>query len=896
MTESSFPSIIPKTKKTQKKTLSELHEQLLKKLNPDLIPPVSTNLSDIFKTSAGDDCSKEQERETEKETHGLLCGDPKIPKPREVSNGLVRSPDSGTAERRIEKGLYKCSVVDCRCSFNRLNDLKMHVEAEHPHLNSYPCSFCFNEFEGLNSMVEHVAAHVKNVFRCSHCQMSSDAKDELLDHISAEHPDLPKKITIYVKILNNDRQKRAALLSKSASANSEFNQNTRSSSSKSEGVVIADRVCANGVVSSDESSAFAVVSDDKKKSLNSEVTKSRSSRKSSRPIKCQRDPTDDVVRIFSAEKSTTVACDQCSFTCSSQLHLKTHRLDGHVAQNLLALLKCKICRFSTDVKTSFQNHMVHHRGRHVIRYYICPYCSTDTNSMDVVEEHILDKHPSEAFRFEVLQETVEFLEGLFECPVCRGMFLWKDEFVNHVRSVHCLDELAEYLLENFPGAFPPNGFVPKSLFLNLLPETNDFEEPPIEQMVVSSDEENSGMTAAEERKDMESLNEETSICVQPSNTRDKERVFQFNCHTCSYTSCDYDRYMAHFKTHDSEKPDSLIKKLLTKPGVPPYASAGQTSDLELDTDIFRTSPSLFAGRKPGGLFHCHLCPFTCTKTVHFKRHLAIHTRNEMLKEGYKCGYCQFAHYRLNCVKFHLGKYHGNFPNKMIRIMDGIEIELGVNDDPGKVKSPSILPNSSGPLLRTANEKRPTIRYGSSKTASDVRRPTESPHSGSFVSGISTQEMSLSEFELQLPASMIYPEAVKCPKCDFTNRVRINLIRHLKLHREEAEMNREELTYDGTSTFSKESSELRALMMKDAPRPFALNASKHKDSSVSIATNKRNLILDEKPLLRSILCEKPVVSMQPPFKFSQKDCNLLFNFSYLQTDANNFVTSVFYAFS
>lgn len=852
-----------KTTQKKKTTLSELHERLLKRLNPNLIPPVSASLSDIFKTSAGDDCSREQERESEKQTHDLRCGDPKSPTPREASsNRLVRNPDSGAAVRRIEKGLYRCSVVDCKCSFNRLNDLKMHMDAEHPHLNSYPCSFCFNEFEELDSMAEHVTAHVKNVFRCSHCQMSSDAKDELLGHISAEHPDLPKKITIYVKILNNDRQKRAALISKSANTSIQLNQNTSLlSSNRSEGAVIADKICANGVATTNESSSLAVISD--KKSLNNEVTKSRSSRKSSRPIKWQRDLADDIVRIFSAEKSTTIPCDRCSFTCSSQLHLNAHQLDGHVGQNALALLKCKICRFSTDVKMSFQNHMVHHRGRHVIRYYICPYCSTDTNSMDVVEEHILDKHPTEAFRFEVLQETVEFLEDLFKCPVCRGMFLWKEELVDHVRSVHYLDELAEYLLENFPGAFPPNGFVPKSLFHNLLPETIDFEEQPVEQMVVSSDEENSGITAVDERKDMESLNEETSICVQPSSTRDKEKVFQFNCHTCSYTSCDYDRYMAHFKTHDSEKPDSLIKKLLTKPGVPPYTS-GQSSDLELDVDTFRTSPSIFSGRKTGGMFHCHLCPFTCTKTVHFKRHLAIHTRNEMLKEGYKCGYCQFAHYRLNCVKFHLGKYHGDFPNKMIRIMDGIEIELGVNDDPGKVRSHSIQPSSSGPLLRTANEKRPTIRYGVAKMASEVRRPPECRGGSSSVSGLSSQEMSLSEFELQLPGSMIYPEAVKCPKCDFTNRVRINLIRHLKLHREEAEMNQES-TYAGTlSTLSTESSELRALMMKDAPRPFALNASKHEDSSVSTAANKRSLILDEKPLLRSILCEKPVVSMQASF--------------------------------
>src|SRR6218665_1060027 len=99
--------------------------------------------------------------------------------------------------------------------------------------------------------------------------------------------------------------------------------------------------------------------------------------------------------------------------------------------------------------------------------------------MDKVEEHVGDRHPSEAFRFEVLQETIEFLQDLVECPVCKGSFMWRDDFLRHVATVHRLDDLAAHLRENFPGtSFPASASVPKSLLRNLLPETTQLNNTP----------------------------------------------------------------------------------------------------------------------------------------------------------------------------------------------------------------------------------------------------------------------------------------------------------------------------------------------------------------------------------------------------------------------------------
>ena len=39
------------------------------------------------------------------------------------------------------------------------------------------------------------------------------------------------------------------------------------------------------------------------------------------------------------------------------------------------------------------------------------------------------------------------------------------------------------------------------------------------------------------------------------------------------------------------------------------------------------------------------------------------------------------------------------------------------------------------------------------------------------------------FEKQLPTSMIFPSPIQCPQCSFSNRVRINLLKHLNLHKQ-----------------------------------------------------------------------------------------------------------------
>ena len=43
---------------------------------------------------------------------------------------------------------------------------------------------------------------------------------------------------------------------------------------------------------------------------------------------------------------------------------------------------------------------------------------------------------------------------------------------------------------------------------------------------------------------------------------------------------------------------------------------------------------------------------------------------------------------------------------------------------------------------------------------------------------------MQSFELALPEEMVFKSPIKCPKCTYKNKVKYNLLRHLKTHSDE----------------------------------------------------------------------------------------------------------------
>ena len=525
------------------------------------------------------------------------------------------------------------------------------------------------------------------------------------------------------------------------------------------------------------------------------------------------------------------ACSSCSYTCVCDMQLDVHVIEVHRStrdpDHNVQPYACKLCPWFGSTKEAFERHMAHHPGDHIVRYHTCPYCLFCTTDMSVVESHLSFTHPGESFRFEVLQESVSYRQKLVECPVCRGLYQWQQDLLCHFRECHSLELLASYMESAFSEQSELSTVsVPKELFNDLLDRY---------AAGVVGEATDNGVVSVEGVEDSATGSSWTvnTVPLTQHQAPDVGTVIRFHCSSCDFSSENFDLFKKHCASHSA-----------ATVGNEDYGSLSSAIGVPVKSGIHNT-------------YHCHLCPFECSKMVHYRRHIEIHERNQSLVEGFRCGYCHFAHYRQNCVKFHLGKYHGDRPIKMSRITDGVEVELSETDlyalrsrrSLSDVRSHHSSPSASVLVLRSEKEKRPINRYESegsvpllaiertssgrkTQQSAAEKSPAVGDQSRCSLAELEEANRLLDEFEQDLPSSMIYPDPVKCPRCDFTNRVRVNMIRHLKLHRDEDS----------------------ALFGMSNPQPE--NAAGHFDV-------QKNGLLDstannEKPLLRQILSEKPLV--------------------------------------
>ncbi|ESO03428.1 hypothetical protein HELRODRAFT_133020, partial [Helobdella robusta] len=106
-----------------------------------------------------------------------------------------------------------------------------------------------------------------------------------------------------------------------------------------------------------------------------------------------------------------IKCSLCSFTCNTDIHMKQHVQDGHEHPSSCTLFRCKQCKTNFDDKDAFETHLSHHTGKHTIRYYTCPYCTTISNNMETIENHIAEAHHAPAFPYKCGYCTFGAVEG-----------------------------------------------------------------------------------------------------------------------------------------------------------------------------------------------------------------------------------------------------------------------------------------------------------------------------------------------------------------------------------------------------------------------------------------------------------------------------------------------------
>ena len=638
-------------------------------------------------------------------------------------------------------------------------------------------------------------------------------------------------------------------------------------------------------------------------------TSSRSHRKSRKPTKLSHMRLSEDVVIMSAKTPPPFRCENCCYTCNAASELDSHLSTCSVdvgSSSKFSGFTCTYCKAHFHALEDLRNHLAQHPGDHAFHSFFCRYCDYCCDSIDNMDDHVTVQHSAEMCRYEVSLEKVAYLQNMLECPVCGGAYLWKSVFVQHCRSSHHLEDLAAHLEAAFTESpFPNSCKVPRQLFesfadilqTDLVAEDNFSGE----MKELSSEVGHYGVGTMKRFKcdqcsfsadNWESWDRHVQEHHEPAAGNNFLQTEE-DWSTAGPLVIDEDESLPGVS--DGGVPDSHSQKVLQAQTSCPLGPSRTT--LKKDNSLERSSVSLAnplkkegsedmfppgmepelipvnpsgempqltkigSGRK-GVKLRCRLCPFECYRTPNFRRHLAIHVHQAEYPESYRCAYCKFQHRRLNCIRFHLGKYHGQLPAKLSRVVSGKVVEVINADDMSlhssrygrslPVSSTNYVPisaatYSSGTMPIRAEDyvmnKRDEMssdatssheiplddqsQSGTGSTSSREKRLCKPPKRLSDSSDFqppSTNSISnwkirrlegesvapfarlagqsrnssgrpfddnIAEDYIQsdLPPGMIYPEPIKCPRCSFTNRVRINLVRHMKQHHAEDQQRR-----------------------------------------------------------------------------------------------------------
>lgn len=474
-------------------------------------------------------------------------------------------------------------------------------------------------------------------------------------------------------------------------------------------------------------------------------------RKTSKPRK--REVVSAVKDAFDVERTRALAavCDRCTFSCSTEESLHRHvKVCHRTTTKEPARYVCTECATSLDDLESFLDHLAHHPGQHPVRYYMCSHCGADAVDMETMEQHVASSHEGATQRFEVVRERVAYLDNLVNCPLCGAASRWKKNFVSHIREHHQLEQFAVHLERGYQDRLWPE-------------KLTVFRRDVLGQSSRNCLLENGSSSTTRD------VSRYRDLCFNSSSS-----VIVHICCRCTFSTDDLDSYLEHYAGHFSKSGTRPPKRTNA-----PKDSVTYATNSGADQEPRTGQP----GQKSRGQYACHLCPFKTPKRMFYHRHMAIHERNDGMTDGFRCGYCQFAHPRMQCITFHLGRYHGNRPTKVIRISGGVESEICGDGQGDADEDEPAAERSTG----TRSASRQVSGYGS---LPNYPPPFAQPPS--FNAPQKPREFAsdrvkrLNEFERRLPPSMFYQEPVKCPLCTFTNNVRINLIRHLRTHKNDDE--------------------------------------------------------------------------------------------------------------
>ena len=203
----------------------------------------------------------------------------------------------------------------------------------------------------------------------------------------------------------------------------------------------------------------------------------------------------------------------------------------------------------------------------------------------------------------------------------------------------------------------------------------------------------------------------------------------------------------------------------------------------------------------GGLktkfFRCETCPYvTADKRLYYK-HKKSHERQSKIQNGFQCGYCHFKAMKAFIVKAHINKYHQAKNLKVLSIADGRPVKVFYDNDVfGEDIEEEEEPDQAFPI-------QPVKGKAPLEVMKDL---AEKPQQAvpSLPPGLNKLVVTPTK-GTNIPEDMIFKVPQKCPYCDFSTKVRYNLVRHLKSHQDNQDVgtDKEASQTQGTASASTE---------------------------------------------------------------------------------------------
>jgi hypothetical protein len=174
-------------------------------------------------------------------------------------------------------------------------------------------------------------------------------------------------------------------------------------------------------------------------------------------------------------------------------------------------------------------------------------------------------------------------------------------------------------------------------------------------------------------------------------------------------------------------------------------------------------------------YKCDFCPYESSKYKNLVNHQKVHSR--AMEEGYKCAYCFYMNTIKSRVSWHISAYHPGKEKKIVEITKSNPVAAPAMPSPMKKPPPKSSP-STHKIYKQSHVLNAEY-VGPHATSTSVTPPSKQQVVSSVPQYLDDDD--LKDFERNLPTDMIFKHPVLCPFCPFTNRVRVNMLRHLKTH-------------------------------------------------------------------------------------------------------------------